>query len=110
MSPGLVPICLERLFHKDGVHTQTEQQTNREPDEGVSQAPDQPFPGKTAKSASPVASPSQGLCLPMHVNLHTCWMRSGTATLPQVIDFISFEVAMAQRRVPFRVQSTYPNG
>ena len=61
---------MERLIHKDRVHSRIGDKENRESDEGVSQAPDWPFPGKTAKSASPIASPGQGLSLPLHVADH----------------------------------------
>jgi hypothetical protein len=60
----------------------SEKNENRESDEGVSQAPDWPYPGKTAKSASPIASPGQGVHSSMHVWDHV------VAALPdlQVID------------------------
>ncbi len=62
----------------------SEKNENRESDEGVSQAPDWPYPGKTAKSASPIASPGQGVHSSMHVWDHDC----GSAAGLQVIDLV----------------------
>jgi len=55
--PRLLPICLERLIHKDFVHGRIEQmQTNnenRESDEGVSQAPDWALPWQDCQKRFP---------------------------------------------------------
>ena len=56
----LVPISLERLIHKDLVHSQTEKE-NRESDEGVSQAPDSALPWQDCQKRFPHRFARSGL-------------------------------------------------
>jgi hypothetical protein len=50
-----MPVARDRL--RRCPYFQRQPKKNREPDEGVARLPIQPAPGKTAKSASPIASP-----------------------------------------------------
>lgn len=111
MSPGLSRYAWSACSTKMVSIFRLNKEKNRESGEGVSQAPDQPFPGKTAKSASPVASPGQGLCLPVHVSHHAWGCGSGAATLSQVTDSISLNslrnsaVSFSASKAPIRPDS-----
>jgi hypothetical protein len=77
---------------------------------GSLRLPIRPYPGKTAKSASPIASPGQGLCIPMHVADHRWGCGSSPQPYPQVTDFPSSYPAR-NTDVSFSAsEDNYPNG